>query len=95
MFLDEELESIFKENGFNEDTSYKLMQACFRRLPDPKNVRGIDFMNDLRKVESGWKLFCKRHEEFRPDGFRYTMMKLCSDILTKPALEYLHWDKPE
>jgi len=92
MFLDEELESICKDETTGEEKSFKLFQACLKRLPKPNQVRPLDFFNEIRKIESGWKLFCKRHPQYRPEGFRDCMMKQCEGILSKSVLEYLHWD---
>ena len=92
MFLDDELEAIYTTNGFNSETSFRLLQACLRRLPKPDQVRPQDFLNEIRKIEGGWKLFCKRHGEFKPEGFREFMKARCGDILTNPILDFLHWD---
>ncbi|MCR5036095.1 MAG: hypothetical protein K6A73_02090 [Bacteroidales bacterium] len=46
----------------------------------------------LDEPDGGWKLFCKRHPQYRPEGFRDLMMEQCGDILSKPVLEYLHWN---
>ena len=67
--------------------------ACIKRIPNPKQVSPQHYLNEIRKIEGGWKLFCKRHPtKYRPEGFRDLMMKLCCDTLSKPVLEYLHWD---
>ena len=92
MFLDEELESIYQDETIKEEKSLKLFQACLKRLPKPEQVGPLDFLNEIRKIESGWKLFCKRHSQYRPEGFRDCMMKRCGDILSKSVLKYLHWD---
>lgn len=91
MFLDDELEAIRTEYGFAQETSFRLFQACLRRIPKPDTVRPQDFLNEIRKIEGGWKLFCKKHPEYRPEGFRDLMKKQCGDILSDPVLEYLHW----
>ena len=92
MFLDDELEAIFKEeDGITKEKSFRLLQACLKRIPEPDRVRPQEFLNELRKIEGGWKLFCKRHPEYRPEGFRNFMMKQCGDITSDPVLEYLHW----
>ena len=92
MFLDEELESICQDETINKEKSLKLVQACLNRLPNPEQVSPQDFLNEIRKIEGGWKLFCKRHTQYNPEGFRKCMMKQCEDLLSKPILEYLHWD---
>ena len=92
MFLDDELEAIYNDDDLKEQKSFRLFQACLKRIPKPEQVRPQDFLNEIRKIEAGWKLFCKRHSQYRPEGFRDLMMKRCGDILSKPVLEYLHWD---
>ena len=92
MFLDEELESIYQDETINDKKSFMLFQACLKRIPKPEQGRPQDFLNEIRKIEGGWKLFCKRHPQYRPEGFHDLMMKQCGDILSKPVLEYLHWD---
>ena len=90
MFLDDELEAIYTTNGFTPKTSIRLLQACLRRIPNPDAVKPTDFLNEIRKIEGGWKLFCKKHSEFNPDGFRKFMITHCS--LNERTREYLHWN---
>ena len=92
MFLDNELEAIYKNGGFNPPTSFKLLKACLSRIPKPDQVRPTDYFNEIRKIEASWKLFCKRHVEFNPDGFKDSVKKLCADVLTEPVLKQLHWN---
>ena len=81
MFLDEELSKIHEENGFSESTSVKLMSACFNRIPNPDEVEDIlDWYNEIRKIENGWKLFCKSHLEYKEDGFRLVAKKMWGDV---------------
>ena len=73
MFLDEELEEIYRKEGFGEQTSIKLLQTALNRMPKKEEaikMRPEYFLNKLKQVESGWKLFCKRHSEFEPNGIR-------------------------
>ncbi len=92
MFLDDELEAIYNDDDLKEQKSFRLFQACLKRIPKPEQVKPQDFLNEIHKIEAGWKLFCKRHSQYRPEGFRDLMMKQCGDILSKPVLEYLHWN---
>ena len=89
MFLDEELESICQDETISQEKSVMLVKACLKRLPDPYKVSSLCFLNEIRKIEGGWKLFCSRHPQYRPEGFRELMIKHCG--LSKPVLEYLHW----
>lgn len=91
MFLDEELEAIYNDAELKEQKSFRLLQACLKRIPKHEQISTQDFLNEIRKIEEGWKIFCKRHPQYRPEGFRDLMMKLCGDILSKDVLEYLQW----
>lgn len=90
MFLDDELEAIYTANGFSKETSFKLLQACLKRIPKPDMVKPTDFLNEIRKIEGGWKLFCKKHSEYKPEGFREFMISHCN--LDERVREYLHWN---
>ena len=90
MFLDDELEAIYTTNGFNPQTSFRLLQACLKRIPKPDTVRPQDFLNEIHKIEGGWKLFCKKHSEFKPEGFKEFMIDHCK-LEDDRVLEYLHW----
>lgn len=92
MFLDDELEAIYTTNGCNKETPSMLMKACLKRLPKPGHKGVGDYFNEIRKIEASWKLFCKRHGEYNPEGFKEYMKVLCADILTEPMLKLLHWD---
>ena len=81
MFLDEELSKIHEENGFSESTLVKLMRACFNRVPSPADLESFQYwLNEVRKIESGWKLFCKSHPEYKEEGFRLTAKRMWADI---------------
>ena len=50
MFLDDELEQIYKENGFCEKTSMKLLNVVFNRMPkqeDALRMQPEHFLNKL------------------------------------------------
>ena len=90
MFLDDELEAIYTENGFNEQTSVKLIKACIKRIPRPEEAGVQGFLNKIREIEGGWKLFCKKHHEYDPDGFREFMINYFK-ITDEQVLDNLHW----
>lgn len=72
MFLDEELEKIYQEGGFNSETSKKLLKACFERLEKtPLNPKV--FLPALKRTNRSWEIFCERHPEFNKDGFKKIM----------------------
>lgn len=93
MFLDDELARIHKEGGFCEETSAKLMQACFKRVPSHDKVASIqDWFNEIKKIEAGWKLFCKNHSEYKPNGFRQIAIRVWGELLTPKILTRLGWN---
>lgn len=66
MFLDEELEQIVltKELRTKEDVvalANTLLRCMINRLPDPNEVSPQDLLTEIKKIDNGWKLFCKKH----------------------------------
>ena len=66
MFLDEELEQILlaKEVKTKEDVvelSKNLLQCMINRVPNPNEVSTHDFITEIKKIDNGWRLFCKNH----------------------------------
>lgn len=77
MFLDEELEQILfaKELKTKEDVvelSKNLLQCMINRVPNPSEVSTHDFLTEIKKVDNGWKVFCKNHPtlKFKEDFWR-------------------------
>ena len=96
MFLDDELEQIYKENGFCKETSVKLLKAALNRMPkqeDALKMQPEHFLNKLKQIESGWKLFCKRHTEYDPNGIkRYFIEHIgISDAVKNYIKNYMKW----
>lgn len=92
MFLDDELEQIYKENGFCEKTSMKLLNAVFNRMPkqeDALRMQPEHFLNKLKQIESSWKLFCKRHAEFNPDAIRKYFIEHIG--ISSAVKNYMKW----
>lgn len=70
MFLDEELEQIFLAGELNtkEDVvklSNNLLQCLINRVPTPNEVSTQDFLTEIKKIDNGWRLFCKNHPELK------------------------------
>ena len=66
MFLDEELEQILfaKELKTKEDVaelSRDLLKCMINRVPKPLEVSTHDFLTEIKKIDNGWRLFCKNH----------------------------------
>lgn len=66
MFLDEELEQILfaKELKTKEDVvelSKTFLRCMINRVPEPHKVSTHDFLTEIKKIDNGWRLFCKNH----------------------------------
>ena len=85
MFLDEELENVYKEKG---DTTLPLLRTALNRLPDPKIVGVTNFLNTVKQIDGSWKLFCKRHPYFDEDIFRWHILYSDEDDKLKKALNW-------
>ena len=77
MFLDEELEQILlaKEVKTKEDVvelSKNLLQCMINRVPEPHKVSTHDYLTEIKKIDNGWRLFCKKHPtlKFKEDFWR-------------------------
>lgn len=68
MFLDEELNKIYNEKGFSKESSFKLAEACIKRLDFTNGWAAL--YNSLKRTDSSWRMFCKEHKEYNEDGFR-------------------------
>ena len=92
MFLDDELEQIYQDEGFSAETSKKMLKACLSRIPKPDTCSTQDFFNSLRRIEGGWRLFCKKHEEYDPEGFKNFMCNKMPDLFNDRIKAVLHWN---
>ena len=66
MFLDEELEQILlaKELKTKEDAielQYRFLKCMINRVPAPFEVSTHDYLTEIKKIDNGWRLFCKKH----------------------------------
>ena len=66
MFLDEELEQILlaKELKTKEDAielQYCFLKCMINRVPAPFEVSTQDYLTEIKKIDNGWRLFCKKH----------------------------------
>lgn len=77
MFLDDELNEIFEQKGFNKETSLELIKACMKRL-DFEHGWGALY-NSLKRTDSSWRLFCKKHKLYDEDGFRKVYLHTIGD----------------
>ena len=93
MFLDEELEQILfaKEVKTKEDVAelgHRLLQCMINRVPNPIEVSTRDFFTEIKKIDNGWRLFCKNHStlKFKEDFWRSFILSKDKDGKVKRAL---------
>ena len=95
MFLDEELKQILfaKELKTKEDVtelSKNLLQCMINRVPNPSEVSTQDFLTEIKKIDNGWRLFCKSHPtlSFKEDFWRNFILRKDEDDKFKKALDW-------
>lgn len=92
MFLDDELNQIFEENGFNPDTSVKLIQACINHMPSQEETKTMsvpEFLTRLKQIDNAWKLFVKKHPGYyKEDAWRIWVLKSDTNGKFKKALNW-------
>ena len=83
MFLDEELEQILfaKEVKTKEDVnelSRDLLKCMINRVPEPHKVSTHDFLTEIKMIDNGWRLFCKKHPtlKFKEDFWRNHVLRV-------------------
>lgn len=93
MFLDEELEQILfdKELKTKEDIAElarRLLQCMINRVPNPIEVSTHDFLKEIKKIDNGWRLFCKNYSalKFKEDFWRNHILSKDEDGKLKRAL---------
>ena len=93
MFLDEELEQILlaKELKTKEDVaelSKTLLRCMINRVPNPNEVSTRDFITEIKKIDNGWRLFCKNHPtlKFKEDFWRNHVLREDGDGKFKKVL---------
>lgn len=67
MFTDEKMEQVY--------TGPSSIKATMKVLMDTMPMEHIT-TQELRRANNIWLLFCKRHPELRPEGFRDIMCKI-------------------
>lgn len=90
MFLDEELEQIHVQKDKDlREKSMLMLKAMISRMPSEKDVMTIapwDFFNTLKRIDNGWRLFCKRHNEYKKDAWRNWVLRSDENDKFKKAL---------
>ena len=95
MFLDEELKQILlaKELKTKEDVvelAKDLLQCMINRVPTPNEVSTQDFLTEIKKIDNGWRLFCKNYPtlKFKEDLWRNYVLRKDEDGKFKKALNW-------
>ena len=95
MFLDEELKQILlaKELKTKEDVvelAKDLLQCMINRVPTPNEVSTQDFLTEIKKIDNGWRLFCKNYPtlKFKEDFWRNYILRKDEDGKFKKALNW-------
>ena len=93
MFLDEELEQIFsaKELRTKENIdklAIDFLQCMINRVPNPYEVSTRDCLTEVKKIDNGWRLFCKNHPtlEFNEAFWRNYILRQDEDGEIKKVL---------
>ena len=93
MFLDEELEQILfaKELKTKEDVdelASDLLQCMINRVENPREVSACDFLTEIKRIDNGWRLFCKKHPtlEFNENFWRNQVLRVDENGMAKKAL---------
>lgn len=99
MFLDDKLMEIWQDgkdaNKDIVDICKEMMDECTSRIPNPAITSVQNRINDIKRIENGWRLFCKRNKMFRADAFKDVMMNRCGGRCYKydPIYRALGWIK--
>lgn len=90
MFLEDELNKIYNEEGVTQDSTFKMIKAIHERTPDPKN--GIDdYINAVRRNDYIWHSFCKGKPQLNPEGYRVFMLRNLNNADTLRAIQIFKW----
>lgn len=85
MFIDEELEQILlaKEVKTKEDAielQYRLLNCMINRVPFPFEVSTHDYLTEIKKIDNGWRLLCKKHPTLNLNKDFWRNQVLRSDV---------------
>lgn len=95
MFLDEELEQTLfaKELKTKEDIielAKDFLRCMINRLPNSDEVSMQDCLTEIKKIDNGWRLFCKKHPtlKFKEDFWRNHVLSNDKNGKFKKALNW-------
>ena len=87
MFLDDKLEQIYND-GMEEGLPLSVITGKLHKElwsivtggEEPKTPTEVQaFLTRVRKVEWSWRLFAKRHKDFKVDGFKELVLESAGD----------------
>lgn len=93
MFLDEELEQILLANEVKTEEdivalTHRFLRCMINRVPNPIEVSTHDFLTEIKKIDNGWRLFCKHYPtlKFKEDFWRTYILSKDKSGKVKKAL---------
>ena len=81
MFLDDELDLIWKQFMPEDEKAMLLIEACRKRFGNPHDIGVKAWANNVKKAEFSWQLFAKKHPEIKPDGLRNVVAEAFDETL--------------
>ena len=99
MYLDDELELIWRRtNGMLlSKRAGLLVDACIKRFGNPCKIGIRAWVNNVKRIESEWQSFAKKHPELKPDGFRKIVTESFNETMATRlainACELFGWEQ--
>ena len=91
MFLDDELDLIWKQFIPEDEKAMLLIKACQKRFGNPHDIGIKAWVNNVKRAEFSWQLFAKKHPEIKPDGLRNVIVEAWDETLNTSAYELFGW----
>ena len=93
MFLSDELEEIVSRDIPLKDKVYEIKKTFFNRMKDPDKDGFTAYVNSIRSIDYAWQNFCKTHSDWKPEGFRESILNRISEDSRETTIKLLKWDK--
>ena len=97
MFLEDELDLIYRQDIPQDERALLLKKACSERFGNPFEIGIRKWVNNVNEAEFSWQLFAKKHPEINPDGLRNAVAKAFDKTLATQfntnAYELFGWKK--
>lgn len=95
MFLDEELNKIYKDGSRNctVNVCVNLINACVARI---KKDSTSNFINSIKQIDSSFRIFAKQTNNINENGFKsYISNIIKEDEKADKIFNLLNWNKNE